>query len=165
MENCKMRNKIPFYKTITLFWQQLWENVCSCSVSNKFTQLPLTWEEKFSHTLAQNKKKLSKCLCEASEVYIMGPSLPILYAGWYTKIQKTAPKSNVEIPNFSSKKSLKNSQNIPKSTDNKFANSSICYYYGLMQHGWCLMDMQVIDTPMIVLPLATGNPSSHNEPL
>ena len=27
------------------------------------------------------------------------------------------------------------------------------------------MDMQVTDTPMIVLPLATGNPSSHNEPL
>ena len=26
-------------------------------------------------------------------------------------------------------------------------------------------DMQVIVTPMIVLPLATGNSSSHNEPL
>ena len=92
MENCKMRNKIPFYKTIILFWQQLWENVCSCSVSNKFTQLPPTWEEKFSDTLAQNKnlKKLSQCLCEASEVYITGPSLLVLYAGWYTKIQKTA---------------------------------------------------------------------------
>ena len=63
--------------------------------------LPLeTWEKKFSDTLARNKKKLSKCLCEALEVYIMGPSLLILYAGWYTKIQKTAPKSNVEVPNF-----------------------------------------------------------------
>ena len=102
MENCKMRNKIPFYKTIILFCQQLWVNVCSCSVSNKFTQLPPTWEEKFSDTLAQNKnlKKLLQCLCEASEVCITGPSLLILYAGWYTKIQKTASKSNVEIPNF-----------------------------------------------------------------